>query len=216
MKQTSRFLLIVLVLAAVLFARIGTAAAAKILEPAGSSLRSAEVTFTGVIEKMEPGQWVIDGKIVTVSAALVKDGSFTVGDTVKMEGYQLPTGSIIAKSVEPPSGVDDNSNSNDNNSNDANSNDGNSDDTNINDDNSGNGNSNDSSINDNSNDDHNSNSNDAHHDDNSNGNLSNDHHSHDDNSNNGGHGHNDNSSNDNGNDNNSNNHDSNDDNSNNG
>jgi hypothetical protein len=117
------------------------------------------VTYVGVIESINGDQWTINGVTVTVGADIVRDGPFTVGDQVKVEGQVNQDGSVVVTRVETPSpedlsalpqlGNDNESNSNDENSNDANVND-----ANVNDANSNDTNSNDASIgNINSNDD---------------------------------------------------------------
>jgi hypothetical protein len=201
MKQTSRIILVVLAIAAILFVRIGHVSAAQISEPEGSHVQKVEVTFTGVIEKMDQNQWVIDGNTIIIDPALA--GSFKVGDTVKVEGFLQSDGTVSAKNVELPSGFDDKSNDSNNNSNASNSNDANansnnnSNDNSVNDntsvDNSNNSNSN-GNTNDNSSVDNNSNSNtngsvgdnsnqgqadDHGHDSNTNDNHGNDHNSND-------------------------------------
>jgi len=151
-------------------------------EQAAIKVRAVEVAYTGVIDAINGSEWTVNGQLLTVDPAVVQDGPFQVGDTVKIEGEVNLDGSIIVLGVELPSASDltdlpqlgndnanDNVNSNDDNSNDdnandnANSNDDNSNDDNANDngndnddDNNANGNSNDSDDDD---DDDNGNSN---------------------------------------------------------
>jgi len=117
----------------------------------GSKVEPALVEFTGVIESIDGNQWVINGQTLTVDPAIVRDGPFDVGDTVKVEAEVAQDGSITVTRVELPSADD---NSNDDNGNDDNSNDDNGNDDNSNDDNGNDDNSNDDNGNDdNSNDD---------------------------------------------------------------
>ena len=88
MKPTPRFFLVLLAIAIVLFAGISQVSAAQISEPTGSSALKIEITYTGVIEKMDQNQWVVNGRIVTVD--LAQAGSFQVGDSVKVEGLLQP------------------------------------------------------------------------------------------------------------------------------
>ena len=166
-----RFLSFVLTIATVLLSACGAAVAATpsagVVAP---KVDAVPVAFIGTINSMASDQWVINGNTITVAAAVVRDGPFSVGDQVKVEGAVSPDGSFAVIRVElptpadlsslPPFGSTDDSNSN---SNDANVNDGNTNAANVNDDNS-----NDSNINDDNSNDANSN------DDNSNSANSND------------------------------------------
>jgi hypothetical protein len=125
----------------------------------GSKVEPSLVEFTGVIESIDGNQWVINGQALTVDPAIVRDGPFDVGDTVKVEAEVALDGSITVTRVELPS-ADENSNDdngNDDNSNDDNGNDDNSNDDNGNDDNSNDDNGNDDNSNDDNGNDDNSN-----------------------------------------------------------
>lgn len=174
------FFITVLVLVAYMLSACGGA-----LQPAGESsgdqaalkVRAVEVAFTGVVEAMNGNEWTVNGQVLSVDPAVVRDGPFQVGDTIKVEGTVNADGSLSISRVEVPSAADlttlpqlgndnANANSNDANSNDANansnanSNDANDNDTNTN----ANGNANDddsNNVNSNLNDnDDNGNSND--------------------------------------------------------
>ena len=181
MNKNFRYVLVLFVLASML---LGACAAAP--ASGSSKVETASVAYTGTIESISGTQWIVNGQTITVDPSVVRDGPFSVGDTVKVEVDVNQDGSITVTRVETPSSADlsdlpslgnDNSNGN---SNDDNSN------GNTNDDNSNlnaNGNTNDDNSNSSSNsNDSNSNDDSNTNDDNSNGSNSND----DDNSNGGG------------------------------
>ncbi len=130
MKRTSRTFVIILALTAMLISACGSASATESSAGAGKPQASL-VEFTGVIEAINGNQWTVNGQVITVDAAVVRDGAFIVGDTVKVEVNVQPDGSAVATRVELPGAVVDNSNSNtnanenpvDDNSNTGNSND---------------------------------------------------------------------------------------------
>lgn len=202
MKKQSQYLLILAVLFAMMLSACGGTAAVEAETSAGSNKPLPSlVQFTGVIDAIDGDQWTVNGQVITVDPAVVRDGTFKIGDTVKVEGEVQADGTLTVTRVELPSGDDDNSNDdngNDDNSNDDNGNDDNSNDDNGNDDNSNDDNSNDD---DNSNgrglDDDNSNDDDNGNDDNSNSSNSNDD---DDDNSSGSNGNDDDSDDDNGND----------------
>ena len=137
MKKLSRILVYVLALATLILSACA-GAAAPVGTSGGSKVEAALVEFTGVIESMDGNQWVVNGQTITVDPAVVNDGPFNIGDTIKVEAQVAVDGSITVTRVESPS-ADVNSNDDngiDDNSNDSNDNDGNSNDDNGNDDNS--------------------------------------------------------------------------------
>ena len=173
MKQRFFFTTVVLLVAYILSACGGAPQPAG--EPTGDQaalkVRAVEVAFTGVVEAMNGNEWTVNGQTLLVDPAVVRDGPFQAGDTIKVEGTVNADGSLSVSRVEAPSAADltdlpqlgnDNVNAN---SNDANSNDGNtnanSNDTNSNDANAnGNdNNTNDDSANANTNDDNSNNAN---------------------------------------------------------
>jgi hypothetical protein len=170
-----RFLLFVLTIATVLLSACGAAAATPSVGGVAPKVDAVPVAFIGTINSMADDQWVINGNTITVAADVVRDGPFSVGDQVKVEGAVSPDGSFAVSRVEPPTATDlsslppfgstDNSNSN---TNDSNINDGNINDANVNDENSNSANTNDANVNDDNGNDANSN------DDNSNSVNSND------------------------------------------
>ncbi len=190
MKTNKRFLFVtVVLLAAYVLSACGSAPVASPAEQAAAKVNASLVAYTGTIESMNGDQWLVNGQSLTVAPAVVRDGPFQVGDTVKVEGNVNPDGSFTVSRVEAPSASDltelprlgddnVNANSNDDNSNDDNAN------ANSNDDNSNDDNANANGNDDNSNDDNaNANSNDDNsNDDNTNGD-SNDDDSDDDNTN---------------------------------
>jgi hypothetical protein len=169
-----RLFTLVLVIGTLLLSACGTGASSPTAAPvaAGSAKVDAmPVAFIGIVDSITGDQWVISGTTVTVDASIVRDGPFSAGDRVKVEGQVNPDGSFTISRIEaptpvetatlPPVSVDNtndaasNANTNDANFNDDNSNDGNTNDDNSNDDNSNDdGNSNDDNSNDdNGNDD---------------------------------------------------------------
>jgi len=188
MKKQFRFLFVVLALVAMFISACGGAATAN-SSVGGDKPRASLVEFTGVIEAIDGNQWTINGQVITVDPAVLRDGPFAVGDTVKVEAEVQADGSVVVTRVEPPvTGLDDNSNddnSNDDNGNDDNSNDDNSNDSNSNGDNGNEDNGNDDNSNDDNGNDDNSND-DSSNDDSSNDDNSNDDNSSDDNSGSGG------------------------------
>jgi len=122
MKRLSQIFIPMLALAAI-FLSACTGAAVPAGNPGGSKVDPALVDFTGVIESMNGNQWVVSGQTITVDPAVVRDSSFKVGDTVKVEAQVASDGSINVTRVEFPLAVD---NSNDVNANiNANTNDSN-------------------------------------------------------------------------------------------
>ena len=191
-----RFLTFVLLLGTLILSACGAAATTATPAPVSASqkVEAMPVTFVGIVDSIAGDQWVISGTTVTVDESIVRDGPFTIGDRIKVEGLVNPDGSLTVSRVEAPAPqetatqppvVVDNSNEaiGNSNTNDANINDDNSNDGNTNDDNGGNtndDNGNDSNTNDdngggntnddNSNDDNGGNSNDDNgNDDNSGG-----------------------------------------------
>ena len=157
MKKAARFLVFVSVIATLLLSACGASAATPNSE--GVKVDALPVAFTGIVESMAGDQWVINGKTVTVDPAVVRDGPFSAGDRVKVEGVVNSDGSFSVSRVETPTSADlstlpqfGDDNSNTNNSNDANVND-----ANMNDDNGNTANSNDANINDDNGTDLNSN-----------------------------------------------------------
>jgi uncharacterized membrane protein YgcG len=186
-----RFLSFVLTIATVLLSACGAAAATPSVGAVAPKVDAVPVAFIGTINSMAGDQWVINGNTIMVAADVVRDGPFSVGDQVKVEGAVSPDGSFAVSRVEPPTATDlsslppfgstdnSNSNTNDANINDGNLNDANVNDVNSNDDNSNAANSNDGNVNDDNDNDANSN------DDNSNSVNSNDDNGNDDNGNDG-------------------------------
>src|SRR6185295_16928127 len=72
----------------------------------GGGKAVSDVVFTGVIESMVGDQWVINGQTIQVDPSVIQDGSFQVGDTVKVEGSVAGNGSVIAQRLETPSAAD--------------------------------------------------------------------------------------------------------------
>jgi hypothetical protein len=58
------------------------------------------VVLTGVIERMNGSQWIIDGQTVNIDSATQEDGLKLVGETVKVEALVAGNGSLTAQSVQ--------------------------------------------------------------------------------------------------------------------
>jgi hypothetical protein len=163
-----RFLTFVLAIATVVLSACGATAATPSAAPeaaVNTNTDTMPVAFVGIVDSITGDQWVISGTTVTVDASIIRNGPFSVGDQVKVEGFVNPDGSFTVSRLETPSPketatsapFDDNSNDalvngntndtnvNDDNSNGANINDDNSNSANVNDDNSNSANSNDDS-----------------------------------------------------------------------
>ena len=102
MKQSIRILVFVLVLSTLLVSACGGVAASASDTLAGSKVNAAPVEFTGVIEAINGNQWTVNGQTITVDPAVVRDGPFNVGDTVKVEVDIQTDGSIVVTRVEIP------------------------------------------------------------------------------------------------------------------
>jgi antitoxin component of MazEF toxin-antitoxin module len=144
MNKLSKILIPILVLTTLMISACTGSAVSKGTS-GGSKVEAALVKFTGVIEAMDGNEWMVGGQAVTVDPSMLRDVSFNIGDTIKLEAEVQADGSLVVTRLES-SAADDNSN--DANSNDANSNDSNSNDSNSNDDNGNDDNSNDDNGND--------------------------------------------------------------------
>ncbi len=150
MKKQSKFLLILAALFAMILSACGGTAAAETETSAGANKPLASlVQFTGVIDAIDGNQWTVNGQVITVDPAVVRDGTFKIGDTVKVEGEVQADGTLVVTRVELPTDASNSNddNGNDDNSNSSNSNDDNSNSSNSNDDNSNSSNSNDDNSN---------------------------------------------------------------------
>ncbi len=100
MKKLSRIFLIGSVLTAMLLSACGAAA----VDSAGANKGNASlVEFTGIIDAINGDQWTVNGQVITVDPAVVKDGPFLVGDKVKVEADVQADGSVVITRVETPS-----------------------------------------------------------------------------------------------------------------
>ena len=125
-------------------------------------IQAAETEFTGFVETIVEGAWVIGGKTVFIHTQTEIKGLIKVGDYVKVHVVTNSDGDLVAREIELTDQMDVNSNDNANGNDNSNAN--------TNDDNS-NGNANDDNSNANTNDD---NSNGNTNDDYSNGNTNDD------------------------------------------
>ncbi|HMX75109.1 MAG TPA: DUF5666 domain-containing protein, partial [Anaerolineales bacterium] len=132
MKQFFRYLRPVLVLLALVMNACASAPVATTTDTGAAKVEASGVEFTGVIESIDGNTWVVNGQTITVDPALVQ-GTYAVGDTVKIEASVAEDGSIVVTRLEAPSSSDDNTNtgSNDNTSTGDNTNTGTGDNTNT-------------------------------------------------------------------------------------
>jgi hypothetical protein len=109
MKSTT-FFPAILILIGILLSACAATPAAPSAAPAGGEGSGeplvTEIAFTGVIEGIDNGQWVVSGQTVKVDPAAVQGGPFVAGDTVKVEARVEADGSLTAQRVESPSAAD--------------------------------------------------------------------------------------------------------------
>jgi hypothetical protein len=101
MKKLYRILLVGSVFAAMLLSACGAAASSESSVGAVKG-NASPVEFTGVIEAINGDQWTVNGQVITVDPAVVKDGPFQVGDKVKVEADVQADGSVVITRVETP------------------------------------------------------------------------------------------------------------------
>lgn len=101
-----KFLRGLLILAGILLTACAPAAKSAAPAQVGGDKVQPDVIFTGAIESMNGNQWVINGQTVTVDDSVLRDGPFSVGDTVKVEAQVAADGSITAQRLEMPSAKD--------------------------------------------------------------------------------------------------------------
>lgn len=122
MKQINRTFIFVLVLTALLVSACA-GAASPASNSGGGKAQAGVVEFTGVIQAINGNQWTINDQVVTVDPAVIRDGPFQVGDTVKLEAEVAQDGSVMVTRVETPSAtVDGNGNGNEGLADNSNSN----------------------------------------------------------------------------------------------
>jgi hypothetical protein len=122
MKKLSYVLVLVLALTAMIISACGGSAAISTPDSSavsGGKPQASVVEFTGVIETINGNEWTVNGQKITVDPAVVRDGPFSVGDSVKVEVQVQVDGSMVVSRVETQGAAD---NSNDANSNVTNSN----------------------------------------------------------------------------------------------
>jgi Domain of unknown function (DUF5666) len=149
MQKSYRFILSALLLGAFLLSACSGALPQQddsSQSPAGS--QSTEVVFTGTVQSVGGGQWLISGQQVDVDGSTSVDPNVKVGDIVKVEAKVSQDGAVLALKIESSRPDDAGANGNDSNTNDVNAND---DNTNANDNANTNDNSNANSNDDNSN-----------------------------------------------------------------
>ncbi len=159
MKKSQRLIVFTLLLGALLLSACSGAAPSQVdssQAPSGSQV--TEVVFTGSVESMGGGQWVISGQQVGVDDSTSVDTGIQAGDIVKVEANVSPDGVVLALKIESSRPDDVGANDNTANGNDGNTNDDTSN-TNTNDNANGNANDNSNTGNDNGNTNGNSNDN---------------------------------------------------------
>lgn len=101
-----KFLRAVIVLAGILLSACAPAANSAAPVNVGGDKVQPDIIFTGAIESMNGNQWVVNGQTITVDGSILRDGLFSVGDTIKVEAQVAADGSITAQRVETPSAKD--------------------------------------------------------------------------------------------------------------
>ena len=99
MKIPAKIILPVLVLSTLLLSACSGVAALS-NSSAGSKVEAAPIEFTGIIQAMNGNQWVVDGQTITIDPSILKDGAFSLGDTVKVQAQTGPDGSITVTQIE--------------------------------------------------------------------------------------------------------------------
>jgi len=82
-------------------------------QESGGSSQSSEAVFTGTVESMGGGHWLISGQQVNVDGSTSVDTNIQVGDVVKVEAIVQTDGSIAASKIESMSYDGSNANTND-------------------------------------------------------------------------------------------------------
>lgn len=157
MKKSQRLIVFTLLLGALLLSACSGAVPSQVdssQAPSGSQF--TEVVFTGSVESMGGGQWLISGQQVGVDDSTSVDPGIQAGDIVRVEANVSPDGVVLALRIESSRPDDVGANDNAVNGNDSNTNDGTS---NTNDNANGNANDNSNTGNDNGNTNGNSNDN---------------------------------------------------------
>jgi hypothetical protein len=103
------FMTTVVLLVAYVLSACGSALPTTELPPsdqAAVKVQAVQVAFTGVVEVMNGSDWTVNGHVLTVDPAVVRDGPFQVGDTIKVEGTVNADGSLSISRVEAPSAAE--------------------------------------------------------------------------------------------------------------
>jgi len=101
-----KFLSVLLALFAILLSACGSTALPVASQDNAAPKVQASVVFTGAVESISGSQWVVNGQTIMVDPSVIRDGSFQVGDTIKMEIALQSDGSVAALRVELPSAAD--------------------------------------------------------------------------------------------------------------
>lgn len=102
MKKFFKVLIPTFVFVTLLISACTGAIASTDTSSGGSKVNAAPVEFTGVIESIDGNQWTVNGQVITVDPVVIKDGSFKVGDQVKIEANVQADGSVVGTRVESP------------------------------------------------------------------------------------------------------------------
>ncbi len=106
MKKISLFPVFVLAIFTMLISACGGTAATPTAISAGGKVEPIPVAFIGSLDSIAGDQWVINGRTVTVSAGVIRNGPFSIGDAVKVEGLVNSDGSFTVSKVEAPTPQD--------------------------------------------------------------------------------------------------------------
>lgn len=101
-----KYLRAAIVLTGILLSACAPAANSTAPTNGGGGKGLADVMVSGVIESINGDQWVVNGQTIQVDSSVLRDGSFTVGDRVKVEASMSDDGTVIAQRVETSSAAD--------------------------------------------------------------------------------------------------------------
>jgi hypothetical protein len=156
MKPKFRFLIPLIVLAALALSAVGVAFGREITSFEFFKTRD-EIEITGMLEAVDGTTWTVDGQVIAVPASAEIKGVLMVGQVVKVHALMSEDGTLTAREIELAQADDlEDDNANDNSDEDEldddNAND-NSDDDELDDDNANDNSEDDDNANDNSDDD---------------------------------------------------------------
>ncbi len=82
-----------------LVAANGALTAKEIKLAEGEHLEAAKLEFTGIVEQITSGRWIVGGQVVIITATTEIEGTIAVGDTIRVEGSIEADGSLTATEI---------------------------------------------------------------------------------------------------------------------